>query len=353
MREERRVVNSDSLTARIDALHAPGLVDMHFDLLMDLYEKRHRTGVLAGDYLADFRLGGVGVLAAAIYIEDRYLPEMGLRVALDQIALLMEEVARTPEFAICRSFGEIEAARQAGQIALLITMEGVEPLGSDLHLLRIFYELGLRVVGLTHARRNAAGEGGIFAPAGSSPQGLTGFGRELVAECKRLGIVLDLAHINPAGFDDIAALTRGPLIVSHTNARHFYDIERNISDDQIRLIGERGGVIGVNSLLLTPNRAEMTMDRYIDHIEYVAELIGIDGAGIGFDFFEAIYHALPTMERQSLDALVGEIPFVPNLTHHGHARNVIAGLIERGFSDEDIRKVLYGNWLRVLRETLG
>ena len=346
-------MSNDGLSTRIDTLHAPGLVDMHFDLLMDLYEKRHRSGVLASEYLADFRAGGIGVVAAAIYIEDRYLPEMGLRVALDQIALLYDEVARTPEFAICRTVAEIEAARQAGQIALLITMEGVEPLGSDLHLLRVFYELGLRVAGLTHARRNAAGDGGVFAAAGSSPQGLTGFGRELVAECQRLGIVLDLAHINPAGFDDIAALTQGPLIVSHSNVRHFYDIERNMSDDQIRLIGERGGVIGVNSLLLTPNRAEMTMNRYIDHIEYVAELIGINGVGIGFDFFEAIYNALPTIERQSLDALVGEIPFVPNLTHHGHARNLTAGLIERGFSDDDIRKVLYGNWLRVLRETLG
>ncbi|MFN8378740.1 MAG: membrane dipeptidase [Anaerolineae bacterium] len=340
------------LPQQVDALHAPDLVDMHFDLLMDLYEKRHRRGVLADDYLAGFRAGGMGVIAAAIYIEDRYLPEMGLRVALDQIALLVEEVARTPEFAICRTFSEIEAARQAGQIALLITMEGVEPLGTDLRLLRVFYELGLRVVGLTHARRNAAGDGGVFAPVGSSPQGLTGFGRELVAECQRLGIVLDLAHINPAGFDDIVALTQGPLIVSHTNARHFYNLERNISDDQIRLIGQRGGVIGVNSLLLGPNRADMHMDTYIDHIAYMADLIGIDGVGIGFDFFEAIYQSLPTAERQALDAMLGPIPFVPNLTHHGHARNLTEGLIARGFSVVDIRKILYGNWMRILRQVL-
>ena len=339
-------------SSRIDALHAPGVVDMHFDLLMDLYEKRHRRGVLADDYLADFRAGGIGVVGAAIYIEDRYLPEMGLRVALDQIALLVDEVARTPEFAICRSAKEIEAARQAGQIALLITMEGVEPLGTDLRLLRVFYELGLRIVGLTHARRNAGGDGDVFAPAGSSPQGLSGFGREVVAECQRLGILIDLAHINPAGFSDILALTQGPLIVSHTNARHFYDLERNISDDQIRQIGARGGVIGVNSLLLTPNRADMHMDRYVDHIEYMAELIGIDGVGIGFDFFEAIYRVLPADEREALEAMLGPIPFVPDLLHHGHARNLTAGLIARGFSDGDIRKIVHENWLRVLGQVL-
>src|SRR5512137_838727 len=95
--------------SRITTLHAPGIVDMHFDLLMDLYEKRHRTGVLADDYLAQLRAGGIGVVAAAIYIEDRYLPEMGLRVALDQVALLYDEVARTPDFAICRTGSDLVA----------------------------------------------------------------------------------------------------------------------------------------------------------------------------------------------------------------------------------------------------
>ena len=80
---------------------------------------------------------------------------------------------------------------------------GAEPIGTDLNLLYIFYELGLRVIGLTHARSNAAGSGGVFAPTGSSPKGLTAFGCELVRECERVGVILDLAHINPAGFDDI------------------------------------------------------------------------------------------------------------------------------------------------------
>src|SRR5437870_13548404 len=96
-------------------------------------------------------------------------------------------------FAICKTFAEIEQARAANKIVLVITMEGVEPLGEDLNLLRAFYELGVR-------------------------------------ECERLGIVIDLAHINPKGFEDIVGLTSKPLIVSHTNVRKFYSIERNISD---------------------------------------------------------------------------------------------------------------------------
>src|SRR4029077_17295757 len=152
-----------------------------------------------------------------IYVEDRYLPEMGLRVALDQVARLYAEVEQTDRFAICKTFPEIERARVANKIALVITMEGVEPLGDDLNLLRAFYELGLRSVGLTHARRNAAGSGGIFKPSGSPRDGLTAFGRDLVRECEHLGIMIDLAHINPRGFDEIIDLTTKLLIVSHTN----------------------------------------------------------------------------------------------------------------------------------------
>src|SRR5256714_3696259 len=172
-------------------------------------------------------------------------------------------------------------------------MEGGEPLGEDLNLLRVFYELGLRMVGLTHARRNAAGSGGIFAATGSSNDGLTAFGREIVQECERLGIIIDLAHINPRGFEEIVDLTKKPLIVSHTNARKFYDIERNISDEQIKTIGQRGGVIGINAILVSGNRDKSTIDHYIDHIEHVIDLIGIDGVAIGFDFCEYLFTQLP------------------------------------------------------------
>jgi membrane dipeptidase len=341
-----------SIADRIQRLHAPGLIDMHYDLLMDLFEKRDRADVLEADYLADFQAGGIGVVGAAIYLEDKYLPEMGLRVALDQISLLQAAVARSPAFAICRTYPEIVAARAGGQIALIITMEGVEPLGSDLHLLRIFHALGLRALGLTHARRNAAAEGGVFAPSGSSPHGLTAFGRALVAECEALGIILDLAHINPAGFDEIVALTTKPLIVSHTNARHYYDIERNISDDQIRKIGQRGGVIGINAVLVSPNASDSHLDRYIDHIVHVRDLIGIDGVGIGFDFFEAIFRAMPAAEQAKLSASLAQIHFLPDLTSHAQAHNLTARLIERGFTDADIAKILYGNWQRILGQLL-
>ena len=341
-----------SIEQRIDRLQSGGIIDLHFDLPMDLYEKRERKNVLETEFLPELEAGNIGVVGVAIYIEDRYLPETGLRVALDQIARLFAETQACNRFAICKSYREIEKAREAGQIALLITMEGAEPLGTDLNLLRVFYELGVRSIGLTHARRNAAGDGGVFAPSGSSGDGLTGFGRDLVRECEALGVIVDLAHINPAGFNDILSITTKPPIVSHTNARRYYDIERNISNEQIKMIGERRGVIGINSVLVSPKEEESTLDRFVDHIEHVANLIGIDGVGVGFDFFEFIYRQWPDSAKRELAAKFTTPHFIPDLRNHVHAPNVTRNLIERGFSDEEIEKILRGNWLRIFEDVV-
>jgi len=341
-----------SIDERLDRLHKGRIIDLHFDLPMDLYEKRDRKNLLESEFLPEFDKGNIGVLAVAVYIEDRYLPETCLRVALDQIARLYAEIQTCKRLAICKSFREIQKARETGRIALLITMEGVEPFGTDLDLLRVFYELGVRSIGLTHARSNSAGHGGAFAATGSPPQGLTSFGRDVVHECESLGVIIDLAHINPAGFDEILSITKKPPIVSHANVRCYYDIERNISDEQIKMIGERRGVIGVNSVLVSPRGDESTMDRYIDHIEHIANLIGTDGVGIGFDFFEFIYCQWPESRQKELATKFTTAHFIPDLRNHSHARNLTRRLIERGFSDEQIEKILRENWMRIFKEVL-
>ena len=213
--------------------------------------------------------------------------------------------------------------------------------------------LGVRSVGLTHARRNAAGDGGVFAASGSSPAGLSSFGKAVVRECRRLGILLDLAHLNAAGVDDVLALTDGPLIISHSNPRYFHDIERNSSDAQIKAVAARGGVVGINAVLLTADRAKATLDHFVDHVAYVADLAGIDAVGIGFDFIEFIFRHWTPEQQAALSASMIEAHHVPGLTNHSHAGNVTRQLIARGFRDDEIEKVLYGNWLRVLKETIG
>src|SRR2546430_1757111 len=206
-----------SMAERADRLHAGGIIDLHFDLPMDLYEKRDHKNVLETEFLREFEEGNVGVAGVAIYIEDRYLPEIGLRVALDQIARLYAETEQCGRFAICKSYREIQKARGADKIALLITMEGIEPLWTDLDLLRAFYELGVRSIGLTHARSNAAGHGGVFGASGSSSGGLTSFGKDVVREGERVGGIIGLSPLNPAGVGGNFFISTTPPIVSHTN----------------------------------------------------------------------------------------------------------------------------------------
>ncbi|MBV9010045.1 MAG: dipeptidase [Verrucomicrobia bacterium] len=328
-----------------------GIVDLHFDLPMHLYAQRHRPGVLATELLPEFRAGGISVVVASVYLEERFLPD-ALHVALDQLARVYAEVEESNDFAICRSYEEIERARAAGKIALVLGVEGAEPLGSDIDLLRVFYELGLRVLGLTHARRNAAATGAAFSATASAANGLTDFGRELVRESERLGIVIDLAHINAAGFDEVLRMTTKPPLVSHTNARRFYNIERNISDKQIREIGTRGGLIGINSVLVSSVEEEATLDRYVDHIQHVIDLASIDSVAIGFDFFEFIHRGWSGEERTEFHRRFPGVHFVRGLANHADAGNLMAKLIERGFDEEQIEKILYSNAMRFFQRHL-
>ncbi len=279
-----------TLEQQIDRFHTPGVIDLHFDLPLDLYDRRTQNGLLRNEFVPELRAGGMSLVGAAIFVEDKDLPEMGLRVALDQVARLYDEVALAADDAmICRSYADIETARAAGKIGVLITMEGVEPLGTDLHLLRAFYELGVRSVGLTHARRNAAGDGGLFAPSGS----------------------------------------------------------------HLRAVGARGGVVGINAVLLSAQKARATLDHYVDHVAYVADLAGIDAVGIGFDFIEFLFRHWTPEQQAAISANMIEAHHVPGLTNHSHARNLTRQLIARGFRDDEIEKILYGNWLRVLKHVMA
>jgi membrane dipeptidase len=179
--------NKKSVEDRIDRLHAGGVVDFHLDMPMDLYEKRDRPNVLAEDYLPELEAGDISVLGAAIYIEDRYMPEMSLRVALDQISRVYAEAEESERFVICKSYREILHARKTGKIALLITMEGVEPLGTDWICFASFMSSVSGQLDLLYARRNAAGSGGIFAPTGSPRDRLTAFGRDVIRRVRTAG----------------------------------------------------------------------------------------------------------------------------------------------------------------------
>src|SRR5207253_6074981 len=137
-------MGANIIEERINRLHENGVIDMHFDLPMDLYEKRSRSNVLAAEFLPDFEAGGMGIIGAAIYIEDRYLPDRGLQVALDQIARLYTEAEQSKRCVLCRTHEESWRTLDSKKIDCLITREGVDPLGDDLDFVRGYCAFGGR-----------------------------------------------------------------------------------------------------------------------------------------------------------------------------------------------------------------
>ncbi len=331
------------------------IVDAHYDLLCDVW--RHRKDgerkVIERLYLDDLKAAGVNVLICSLFVPNQYMPEMALRVVLDQIGMLHYEMEESPGlFALCRNASEAERAVEAGQTALFLSFEGADPLGSDLVLLRTFYELGVRFLGLVWSRRNYAADGCHFRPIPEGvPGGLTSFGVSLVEEAERLGMVIDVSHLNDTGFADVLKFTKRPFIASHSNARALCSVARNLTDDQIRDLASRGGVMGLNNMLnfVYPGNGEPRKDDtppsvqipkgkelwegLLDHARHIIDLVGPDHLGFGFDLCEfdkpeeKRNHSVFRSYRQTL----------PFLEAVGHT-----------FSKEVADRILQGNWMRIL-----
>jgi membrane dipeptidase len=331
------------------------IVDAHFDLLCDLSNKHQRGEwrLIKDFHLPILRAGGVNVIGGAIYVEDSYLPEMALRQALDQLSAFYQEMDDiADEVCLCRTYEEILDAIDAGKIAVILTMEGVEPLYNDIDLLRIFYELGVRSVTLTHSRRNYAANGCMYREELSgTPGGLTDFGVRLLKLAHQLGILIDLSHLNEVGFWDAMKFSESPVILSHSNPRALCDVSRNVTDDQIRAVAEKKGIICINSIsfMLDVDPQKVNLSRYLDHIEYVANLVGIDFVGLGFDFCEHIMQYLSEQERSRLP----EAFAAPGIASHADVGNIRKGLLARGFTELEVTKIMGGNYLRVFREVIG
>jgi membrane dipeptidase len=321
------------------ALHAEVLViDAHEDILCDVRARRRNgeTGVISRRHLPALRAGSIDAMVFPIYLTP-YLPESALRESLLMIDDLRQECAESPEDlrTIC-SAAELDAERGRGRLAILLSLEGAEPLGLDLGILRLFYDLGLRALGLTWARRTMVADGNLEEGTGG---GLTRFGREVVRECARLGILIDVSHLSPAGFWDVMRLAGGPIVASHSNARALCDHPRNLTDEQLRAIAETGGVVGLNAYSAFVHPTSPSLDFLLDHAEHMGSVMGPGHLGIGFDFPEY----LPDDDGSRLDGLRG-----PEDTAALTGR-----LLARGVSEREIRAILGENWLGVWRRVLG
>ena len=339
-----------NLREQIAAIHHKAFtVDAHFDLTYDVANRRERgeKKVIETHYLPQFKAGSFDLIVSAIFIHDLFLPEMGLRRALDQISYLHQEIEETPgAFRICRTTIEALAARDAGETAIFLSLEGADPLQDDINLLRIFYELGLRGLGLVWSRRNYAGDGAFFENAREGQKGgLTPFGVRLIEEAERLGIFVDVSHLNDEGFWDVMEIAGKPVIASHSNCRALADSMRNLTDEQIRAVGKNGGVIGMNSVNVfnTREKRAATAADMAEHVEHIAAIAGISHVGIGFDICNSFTNYLQMKES---------LPCFDIIKDHSHLHEFTAALVKKGFSEDDIIGVLGGNFLRVYSQTI-
>jgi membrane dipeptidase len=226
-----------------------------------------------------------------------------------------------------------------GEITAIVHMEGAEPIASDLSNLESWYDRGLRSIGIVWSRANAFAEGVPFRFP-SSPDtgaGLTAAGRELVRACNRLGILVDLSHLNERGFRDVAALSDAPLVATHSNAHALCASSRNLTDGQLGAVRDSGGIVGVNfavSFLRADGRlqpAETGLEEIVRHVDYLVESIGIDHVGFGSDFDGAV-----------VPAALGGVAGLPAL---------LEALGAAGYDESALEKITHENWLRVLQAT--
>lgn len=326
-----------------DALHRRAFViDAHADLLMDVRARRRpnvfgvsERAVLGTRHLPALRAGGIDAVVFALFAEA-HLREGTLREILLMVDDLQQEIAESEGgLYLARDAGDLAVDAPEGRIAALLSLEGTEALAGDLGILRLLHALGLRAVGLTHFGRTMAADGTGEEEAGG---GLTRFGRDLVRECDRLGIMVDVSHLSERGLWDVLHLAAGPVIASHSNARALCDHPRNLTDEQLRAIARSGGGVGLNACHIFVDPVAPTLDRLLDHADHMQEVMGPGHVGLGLDLVEY----LPGWTGTA----------VPDLRDPSQVPAITRRLLERGASASEATGILGENWLRVWRAVL-
>ena len=326
------------------------IVDGHNDLLLELAFRAPEENPFARYWLPKLRAGGVAVQVCPIYVGIEELPELGLRRALEQVAAFHRAARGNPADAVVvRSAADLD--RLDGRVGLILALEGVEPLGYDPTLIDVFWELGVRMVGLTWNRRNPFADG----LAERSPGGLSEAGRKLVTRLAERGAIIDLAHASEPTFRDVFEEVPGAtIVVSHANCRALVETRRNLSDEQLRTLAASGGLLGLlaHPFVLDPERR--TIDGYIDHIDHAVELMGIEHVGIGADFTRQIVRSGAV--RIPADALLPDgmaiDAAIDGLEGPDCFPNLVAALERRGYAGDRLAAVLGANWLALLRQAL-
>jgi membrane dipeptidase len=245
---------------------------------------------------------------------------------------------------------EIVEAKREGEIAMILCAQGCAAIEDDLSILRNFYRLGIRCVSLVVNHRNLLAD----SMWSRTNHGLSEFGEEVVEEANRLGMVIDVYHISKQGFMDVLGLSSDPLIASNVNIHAVCDNFKNLTDEMMKALAENCGVIGLHAKSdLVTDKPKSTVEDLVNHVDYITETVGVDHVGIGPDIVSTDMYP-----KELCDRIWGEgQPFLgkypEGFDHISKMANITRGLVKRGYSDQEMEKVLGLNALRVFKKVWG
>ena len=311
------------------------MIDCHADTLLKKYSGNMLPFLFGGKkqelhVTKDFLIqGGVDIQVFAIFVPPK-LEKMSVETTLEMIALAKE--LEKDNFTLIESKSDfIKLGETKGSLGMILSMEGTVALERNLRLLPIFYELGIRNIGLSWSRKNLFCEGVMFPETNIEGEGLSIHGKELVEQMETLGLLVDVSHLNERGFTDVAKMSSKPFIASHSNSHQLCPVIRNLRDDQLMQIASADGVVGINfcpPFLIQKNPEKASINTVVQHIKYIAELIGVEYVGLGSDF-----DGIETTPK--------------GLENVSKMKNIPPLLDKEGFSKQDIAKIMGGNFQRV------
>lgn len=312
----------------------PWVIDGHCDSIGDyvLEKRKLKLGTEGGHWdIERARAGGMALQIMACFIESEYKPYSASQRGLELIDAAKRFIAENPEqIFLIRCLKDLGQLPNPDKIGILLSVEGGEILGESLFMLDIIYELGVRALGLTWNQRNAIADG-----AGEQTNSrLTRLGQKVIQRMNELGMLIDVSHLNEAGFYHVLELTSSPIIASHSCAYTLCPHPRNLTDDQLKALSRNHGLVGINfySRFLT-EKGEASIDHVVRHIAHIAEVAGIDTIGLGSDF-DGIDEAPKGLEDASK---------YPNLAE---------ALLKAGFNRLEIEQIFFSNFRRLLGDVI-
>ncbi|MEU0567881.1 membrane dipeptidase [Nonomuraea sp. NPDC005983] len=337
-------------------LHQRAVVaDTHNDLLMAVSARppEQWAAFFRERWLPQLLTGGVNLQVLPVFIDDQYRPEGALRQTLRMIECAHVLAEGNPDdVRICLDAAAIDQALDEGRIALVIALESMPGLDASVELISTVHRLGVRIASIAHWGRTPLADGSGEDVTGS---GLTSHGVAALAEMERLGIVFDISHLGASGVAHVLELASKPVMATHSAARALRDHHRNLTDDQLRAVAATGGVVCVNFFApFLTDRADVSLDNLLDHIEHVADVAGIDHVGLGPDFVREVMADLTPPCCEGVNSRgVDPMSAIPGLEGPSGLPMVTEGLLARGLPEKDVMKIIGGNVHRFLGERLA